>query len=66
MPAGILKVHPVHPVAFSYFENLSKSKGRSLKLDEIKLVPSAYWDNLSFSFLPGILKPLISLSFRML
>ena len=54
----------VHPVAFSYFENLSMSKGIFSKLEEIKLVSSAYWDSLRFSLLPGILKPLISLSFR--
>ena len=55
----------VHPVAFLYFESLSRSKGMSSKLDEIKLVPSPYWGNLRFSFLPGILKPLIYFSFRM-
>ena len=55
----------VHPVAFPCFENLSRSKDMSSKLDEIKLMSSAYWDYLRFSFLPVILKPLISLSFRM-
>ena len=61
----VLLVLTVHPVAFSCFENLSRSQGMSLKFDEIKLVSSEIWDNLRFSFLPGILKPWISLCFRM-
>ena len=55
----------VHAVDFSYFENFSSSKGMPSKLDEIKPVSSADMDNLSFSFLLGMLDPLISLSFKM-
>ena len=60
----VLWAFRVHPVAFSYFQNLSRSKGMSSKLDEIKLVSSASWDSFRLTFLPGILKPLIYLSFR--
>lgn len=50
----VLRVH----LAFSSFENLSKSSGISSKLDEMKLVASVTWNNLMFSFWLGILKPL--------